>query len=990
MKYWKDIDDYKNNDLHNANPVKSHEEEISLFDLIENESTSSRRDFLKIFGFSIASASVLSSCEKPVTKAIPYLIQPETVTPGESDYYASTFYDGEQYGSILVKVRDGRPIKIEGNDLSRLSQGSTSPIVQASVLELYDDNRIRQPMINLQESTWEAVDAGIVEKLQAIKTRGGKIALLSSSIISPSTLKVIDRFKKEYPGLKHTMYDPVSVSGIREAHEITFGLRAIPGYQFDKANVIVSFNADFLGNWLAPNEFARSYISRRKLDDGQKSMSRHIQVETNLSMTGSNADERISIRPSEEKMAVAHLYHELLNLSGQIPGTTLPDMDPGFKSIAGELYENRGQSLVISGSNDTEVQVLINSINNLLGNYGQTLDLNDPILTKKGNDKELKELVEEINTGEIDGILFYHVNPAFDFPIAGEIKKGIENIELSVSFSNTWDETAVLVDYICPDHHYLESWNDANPRIGHYSLCQPVISPIFDTRQVQDSLLRWSGDETAYLELIKEFWNKELFPASTGHLNFTDFWNHSLQDGFFESGNNKQSRQPRFRPFSLNGILESLKSSGGGDLVELHLYESNIIGTGKHTNNPWLQETPDPISKICWDNYAAVSPLFAEDQLLKTGDVILIDKNLEIPILIQPGQKYGTISIALGYGKEVTGKAASGIGANGYSMIDNRDGQRIYHRFVDFTKTGKKHELAMTQSHHSMEGRPIIRETNLEAYLENPSAGNEIRENILKHLDSPYEKHNYEGHHWGMVIDLNSCIGCNACVVACTSENNVPVVGREEVKKSREMHWIRIDRYYSGDPENPSVHQQPVMCQHCDNAPCENVCPVAATTHSSEGLNQMTYNRCIGTRYCNNNCPYKVRRFNWFDYNKADSLKNNTVDAAGMTLDLSRMVLNPDVTLRAKGVMEKCTFCVQRIEEKRLKAKLDRRMLNDGEIKTACQQVCPGQAIVFGDMNDESSKVSKLMKDQRTYHLLEELHTLPSVGYLTKIKNKTV
>ncbi len=989
MKYWKDIDEYKNRDLPKVKPVKSHEEENSLFDLIENESTSSRRNFLKIFGFSIASASVLSSCEKPVTKAIPFLIQPETVTPGKSDYYASTFYDGEQYGSILVKVRDGRPIKIEGNDLSRLSQGATSPIVQASVLELYDENRIRQPMINLQESTWEAVDARIINKLQDIKSRGGKIALLSSSIISPSTLKVIDRFKNEYAGLKHVMYDPVSVSGILESHEISFGRRAIPGYKFDRANVIVAFNADFLGNWLAPTEFARAYISRRKLDGGQKSMSRHIQVETNLSMTGSNADERISIKPSEEKLAVANLYHELLSLAGQTPDAAIPDMDPGFKSVARELYENRGQSLVISGSNDTEIQTLINSINHLLGNYGKTLDLNDPILTKKGNDKILKELAEEISSGEIDGILLYHVNPAFDFPLADEIKKGIENIGLSVSFSNTWDETAILVDYICPDHHYLESWNDANPRMGHYSLCQPVISPIFDTRQVQDSLLRWSGEESAYLELIKEFWSNELFPESAGHLNFTDFWNHSLQDGFFESGKNMPARHPAFRPYSLTGMLENLKSTEN-DRIEIHLYESNIIGTGKHANNPWLQETPDPISKICWDNYAAVSPKFAEDHLLKTGDIILIDNKLEIPVLIQPGQKYGTISVALGYGKEVTGKAASGIGANVYSMIDIRNGQKIYYRNVNFTKTGRKYELAIAQPHHSLEGRPIFREANLKAYLENPSAGNEIRENILKHLESPYEKHKYEGHHWGIVIDLNSCIGCNACVVACTSENNVPVVGREEVRKSREMHWIRIDRYYSGDPENPSVHKQPVMCQHCDNAPCENVCPVAATTHSSEGLNQMTYNRCIGTRYCNNNCPYKVRRFNWFDYNKADSLKNNTVDVVGMTLDLPRMVLNPDVTLRAKGVMEKCTFCVQRIEEKRLKAKLDGRMLKDGEIITACQQACPGQAIVFGDMNDESSKVAKLMKDQRNYHLLEELHTLPSIGYLTKINNKSV
>jgi Fe-S-cluster-containing dehydrogenase component len=987
MEYWNDIEKLNNKEPLAPENGKSHdEEEISLFTLIGKETRSSRRDFLKAFGFSIASSAVIASCEKPVTKAIPFLIKPELITPGKADYYASTFYDGEQYGSILVKVRDGRPIKIEGNDLSKLSGGKTSPIIQASVLELYDENRISRPMINLQHSTWAEVDAGITQKLQAIKEKEGKIVLLSSSIISPSTLEVISRFSKEYPNLQHIMYDPVSVSGILESHEINFGRRFIPGYQFEKANVIVSFNADFLGNWLAPVEFTRSYISRRKLDDGQKSMSRHIHFETNLSLTGSNADKRISIRPSEEKLAVAYLYYELLRLSGEPAEVSLPDMDAGLETVAAELFSNKQQSLVISGSNDPEIQILINSINHLLDNYGHTVTLNDPILTRKGNDRDLTGLMADLKEGRIEGIIYYNVNPAYDLPMADEFREGIEGVGLSVSFSNTWNETTAMADYICPDHHYLESWNDANPRIGHYSLCQPAIRPIFDTRQAQDSLLAWSGDNAGYLELIKEYWQNNFYTENQKYLNFNDFWNHCLQDGIFEAGTGLSTQNVTFRPFTMTTILQGIKPSPAEE-IELHLYESNIIGTGKHTNNPWLQETPDPVSKVCWDNYAAVSPQFAGDHNLKTGDMILINERLEIPVLIQPGQKYGTLSVALGYGMEISGRVATGLGSNGYSFTGLQNGHRIYHSKATFTKTGKRYDLAMTQTHHSMEGRPIIREASLDAWIENPSAGNEISEEIKKHLDSLYEGYKYEGHHWGMVIDLNSCIGCNACVVACTSENNVPVVGREEVRKVREMHWIRIDRYYSGDPENPSVYRQPVMCQHCDNAPCENVCPVAATTHSSEGLNQMTYNRCIGTRFCNNNCPYKVRRFNWFDYTKADAFKNNTVDPAGMTLDLSRMVLNPDVTVRAKGVMEKCTFCVQRIEEKKLNAKLEGRPLIDGEIKTACQQVCPAGAINFGDMNDKHSKVIKLMKDERNYHLLEELHTLPSVGYLTKIKN---
>lgn len=983
--YWQDLEELKK--INNDTAGKEEKEEgVSLINIIEDRSRASRRDFLKLFGFTVASASIMSSCKKPVNKAIPYLVKPETITPGKADYYASTFYDGEQYASILVKVRDGRPIKIEGNELSPLSDGSSSPIAQASVLELYDDNRIQKPHINKEETTWEEIDRQIANQLANSRNTGGRIVLLSSSIISPSTLTLIEKFKKDYPILEHVMYDPVSMSGMLDANEENFGKRVIPAYRFEKAKTIVSFNADFLGNWISPVEFAKGYIAGRELKDGQKDMSKHYQLETALSLTGSNADERIPVRPSEEKLAVALLYKELMLLAGKPLSINIPALDVDLKPMARDLYSNSRKSIVVSGSNDKETQLLVNAINSMLGNYGTTIDIDQAVYTKKGNDKELTTLVEDMKRGYIRGLLVYNANPAYDLPNTKDFKEACKNIPLTVSFATSWDETAEISKYVCPDSHYLESWNDANPQEGQYSLAQPAIGTIFDTRQFQDSLLTWSNSNTDFHSYIKDYWRKNLYSAGSKYANFTDFWNHSLQDGVFKTGSSiKNHPEPSIT--GIGNILNGIKKSPEKQ-VELHLYENNSIGTGKHTNNPWLQETPDAISKVCWDNYAAISPKWANDNNISQGDVIILNDTLEVPVLLQPGQTYGTVSVAVGYGREKTGTAGQGVGVNVYPFQLVKDGVREHYNVVEVLNTGKTYTLALTQTHNSMEGRPIIREASLEDYVDDPAAGNEMHEKVKHHLKSLYPEKVFEGHHWGMAVDLNTCIGCNACVVGCTAENNVPVVGRDEVRRVHEMHWLRIDRYYSGDPENPEVSRQPVMCQHCDNAPCENVCPVAATTHSNEGINQMAYNRCIGTRYCNNNCPYKVRRFNWFDYTQADALPANTVDPAGMTLDLPRMVLNPDVTVRAKGVMEKCSFCVQRVQEKKLDAKLDGRPLNDGEIKTACMQACPTNAIVFGDLNDPESKVSKLVKDKRNYHLLEELHTLPSVSYLTKIRNK--
>ncbi len=524
----------------------------------------------------------------------------------------------------------------------------------------------------------------------------------------------------------------------------------------------------------------------------------------------------------------------------------------------------------------------------------------------------------------------------------------------------------------------MESWNDLEPKAGLFSLAQPTIAKLFDSRNVQESLLKWSGVETTYRDYIKAQWESGQFLQQNELADFRMFWNTSLQKGVFEPG---ASVQAAYNNGGLSGAASSLKSANTG--TELVLYESVALGNGKYANNPWLQELPDPLAKISWDNYASVPVAYAEENGLTNESVIKIN-GIELPVFVQPGQAKDTIAVALGYGRKYAGKVGEQVGKNMFEYLTSANGGRQYYlENVDIeVVAGATYQLALSQTHHSMEGRPIVRETNLDKYLLDNASGNEFHKKAEKHHVSLYEKMDFKGHHWGMAIDLNSCTGCGNCAISCQAENNIQVIGKEEVRNRRIMHWIRIDRYYSEDPANPEVSHQPVMCQHCDNAPCENVCPVAATPHSDEGINQMAYNRCVGTKYCMNNCPYRVRRFNWFKYVNNDSFDYNANN------DLGRMVLNPDVTVRSRGVVEKCSMCVQRIQEKKQEAKLDGRKIDDGEIKTACQQSCPGNAIVFGDMNDPNSKISKMFKDKRNYHLLEELHTLPSVGYLTKVRNK--
>ena len=989
-KYWRSIEEL------NFVASEKVQTQVGLHQSAEKikEAELSRRDFLVTSGFSLAAASLaLTGCENVINKAIPLLVKPETITPGVSTFYASTFFDGHDYCSILVKTTEGRPIKIEGNTLSSISTGGTNAKVQASVLSLYDDFRNKSPIKNKQKASWETVDSEIISKLEELTKNKGKIVILTSSVISPSTKSVFSDFIKKYPTTEVISYDAISSSGIIEANKLSFGKEVLPTYKFNQADLIVSFGADFLGTWIAPIEFTRQYSSRRKISKGNTAISRHIQFESTLSLTGSNADYRLPMNPSEEGSILVELYNKLAVKAGK-KGVAEPGLKIDIGNLAEEIWAKKGKTLVVSGSNDIQIQVLVNKINHLVGSYGTTIDLDTPTYYRQGVDSKMADLVQRLEKEEIKGIILYNVNPAYDYPQADRFAKALAKTALSVSFAETLDETASLVNFVCPDHHFLESWNDAEPRKNSYSLAQPTINKLFDTRQAQESLLKWAGligpvtdankEDSPYYLYIKKYWEKNLHPMQTDHLTFTAFWNKSLQNGVFESKTVAKTTSPSF----LLGDAEFTKiatavAANKAEGFEYSVYENIGIGTGKHANNPWLQELPDPVSKVCWDNYLAVSYDTAKRLNLKLGDIVKVNDLFEIPILIQPGQSDNTVSIALGYGRVNAGKVASDVGKNAFKLvaIKNND-QRIYSGSgITFKPTGKNYIFALTQTHHTMEGRDHVRRGNLSEYKENPYAGNEKHVEDMKNKHSLYKERVFEGHHWGLAVDLNQCTGCSACVIACTAENNVPVVGRDEVRQKRIMHWLRIDRYYSEQPVKPEVYFQPVMCQHCNNAPCENVCPVEATQSSKEGLNEMAYNRCVGTRYCMNNCPYHVRRFNWLAYSNNNKLDYN------MNSDLGKMVLNPDVVVRTRGVVEKCSFCVQRIQESKLTAKKENRELIDGEIKTACVQACPAGAMVFGDLNKKDSAVSKAFADERNYFLLEEVHTLPAVGYLTKIKN---
>ncbi|HQQ82089.1 MAG TPA: TAT-variant-translocated molybdopterin oxidoreductase [Cyclobacteriaceae bacterium] len=1021
--YWKGLEQLKNDPAY----VKNADKEFVNVGM-EEDPGHSRRDFLKMMGFSVAAVS-LAACETPVRHAIPFVNKPVDADPGIPNYYASSYVNGGDYCSVVVKTRDGRPIKIEGNSLSSVSMGGTNAQVEASVLSLYDSYRLRFPKIGDKDTDWASVDAEVIAKLGEIAGSGGQIRIVSHTILSPSTLATIEAFKAKYPTAQHIQYDAVSAYGIYKANEISFGKGMIPSYDFSKAKVIVSFGADFLGTWISPIEFAKQYSLTRKIDEDHREMSRHYQFEANLSLTGANADYRTMMKPSEGGLIIAQLYNLLAAKAGKAA------LSAGFENVANlekaaeDLWSARGNSLVVCRSNDPSVQVIINAINDLLGNYGTTILTNKPSNFRNGNDEAMSQFIADAEAGKIDGVIFYNCNPVYNHPMGAKLEAALKNMKLTVSTGYTEDETGSAVTYKAPDHHYLESWNDFEPKKNIYSLSQPAITPIFKSRQTQESFLIWAGQSAPdYFSILQANW-KNWFYGKTGNgMDFQSWWDKCLYDGVLEL----PAEDGKTLTFSadLSAAAASVAAGSKSNGLELVIYESYGVGNGSQANNPLLHELPDPITKVVWDHPVTISQKDAKalgftndgESNTQIGTLTVNGQSVAVPVLIQPGQTPGTIGISLGYGRTKVGKVSEGLGKNAYPFLPVNNGiVGIAAAGVTLVKTDEAFQLAQTQTHQTYMGREsVIQESVLSEFKKDAWAGREIPkitkwdEKVDASTLSLWKGHDYNDHHWAMSIDLNSCTGCGSCIVACNVENNVALVGKDEVIRRREMHWLRIDRYYSSAEtnhhnydsmevasENPEVVFQPMMCQHCNNAPCETVCPVAATTHSSEGLNQMTYNRCIGTRYCANNCPYKVRRFNWFKYHDNQQFYQSN---PAMNTDLGRMVLNPDVTVRSRGVMEKCSFCVQRIQSGKLNAKKERRPMKDGEVVTACQAACATGAIVFGDINNADSAISKLLKvskdekrpngidkkigNPRAYRVLEEIGVKPNIFYLTKIRNK--
>ncbi|CAN5225771.1 TAT-variant-translocated molybdopterin oxidoreductase [soil metagenome] len=1023
-KYWKGLEQLKNDTAF----VKHAGKEFANIG-VEEDPGHSRRDFLKMMGFSVAAAS-LAACEAPIRHAIPFVNKPMDADPGIANYYASTYIDGGDYCSILVKTRDGRPVKIEGNALSSVSGGGTSAQVEASVLSLYDNYRLRGPKIADKSADWETVDSEVIAKLGSAKS----VRIVSNSILSPSTKAVIEKFKAKYPSTQHIQYDPISYYGVWKANEASFGTGFIPSYDFSKAKTIVSLGADFLGTWLAPIEFTKQFATTRKIDEDHREMSRLYQFEANLSLTGANADYRTMVKPSQSGLVAAQLYNLVAakagkgGLSAKIEGITYLD------KAAEDLWATRGSSLVVSGSNDKSVQTIVNGINDMLGSYGSTINAGLPVNFRQGNDEAMAAFITEATGGKVDAVIFYNCNPVYDHPMGAQLGAALKNIALTVSTGYTEDETGSLSAYKAPDHHYLESWNDYEPKKGLYSLSQPAITPLFKSRQAQESFMVWSGTPTDYFSFVKENWKNwfygKISKADSG-LDFQAYWDRCLYEGVLETTPAAASAIAFAGDVAAASSLVSSTYSATNSGYELAVYESYGVGNGSQANNPLLQELPDPITKIVWDHPITLSQADAKalkfemdgESNTQFANLTVGGISMEVPVLVQPGQAPGTIGISLGYGRTKVGKVAENIGKNAYPFLAMVNGSisSDVTSGVSIVQTDKPFQLAQTQTHQTYMGREnVIQESVLSEFKKDAFAGRDIPKvtNWDEKVDpsslSLWKGHTYNNHHWGMSIDLNTCTGCGSCIVACNVENNVSLVGKDEVIRRREMHWLRIDRYYSSPvgtkmdskeaeiaAENPEVVFQPMLCQHCNNAPCETVCPVAATTHSTEGLNQMTYNRCIGTRYCANNCPYKVRRFNWFKYHDNQQFYQSN---PAMNTDLGRMVLNPEVTVRSRGVMEKCSFCVQRIQASKLTAKRERRPMKDGEVITACQAACTSGAIVFGDMNNPESAISKLLKisvdekgasgfdkktgNPRAYRVLEEIGVKPNIFYLTKIRNK--
>ncbi len=948
----------------------------------------SRRGLLKLLmGASAALAVGVPGCaRKPVRKIVSRARGPEYQKPGKPLYYSSTWTDGPYPYGLLIKTVDGRPIKIEGNPDHPINQGTSTAAMQASILSLYDPDRLRTPTRSGQTISWQDVDKQVIDAL----SKAASVVLLTRATLGPAERALIDDFLARCPAARHFVHEPAHDGPRRTAWQQIYTKDGELLPRIDRAKIILSLECDFLGTDGAVLENVRSFVAGRRLDDAahqHAEMNRLHVAEGVLTLTGSNADQRLRLRPSALGALALAIRAALggddaaLSSFAQEHHVERPVLD----AIVRDLAENHGAALVVAGAHlPSSVHAAVALLNDDLGAAGQTLEWNPMPAALPVSDPA--DVRAAFATG-VDVAICVGVNPVYDWP-DGDFSALLAKANLSIGHGLYADETLSVCNLALPSNHYLESWNDAEPRAGVKTLCQPVIAPLFDTRQEAESLLIWTrglaGDDAASGETedwhgyLQNRWQRRLVSEDTPDATTrrARAWEDSLRIGGEFAAT--VTPLPALNRDVAKTLAQSASPAGEYELVVL---PHHAVHDGRFAGNGWLQELPDPVSKLVWDNAAAISPKTAERLNLAEGDLLGItvgSRSAILPALLQPGMADGVVETTLGHGRSAGGSVAQEAGGTNVAPLMAGPEGHAARRLVPDVKLHRDSlakSLVRTQKQVSMHGRPIVLDGNLDEYRH---AADFVKHR--RHLPESadlYQPYDYsKGHKWAMAIDLNACTGCGACMTACQAENNIPIVGREQCDKGREMHWIRIDRYHAGDPDNPTVHHQPMLCQHCDNAPCENVCPVNATTHSPDGLNEMVYNRCVGTRYCANNCPYKVRRFNFLRFQEK-RLRD----------PVQELVFNPQVTVRGVGVMEKCTFCVQRINAGRYTLADAQARVPDGTIQTACQQSCPAQAIVFGDLNDPDSKITRLRASGRAFHVLEELNVKPNVSYLARVRN---
>ena len=928
-----------------------------------------RRSFLRSLGASMALAGITACTKQPVERLVPYVRQPETLVPGEPRHYATTMTLGGFGTGLLVESHDGRPTKIEGNPEHPMSLGATHVFHQASLLDLYDPDRSQAVLHGGQISGWNAYLGAMHEALRGSSApHGVRLRILTETVASPTLSALMQAVLERFPNARWHQFEPVNRDHEHAGARLAFGEVVAAHYHFAKADVVLALDADLLFAHPATLRLARDFAGRRRASSEPAVMNRFYAVETTPTVTGSNADHRLALRSNEMEMFAWELMRRLGGIAEAAPSIRSPH-ERWLKALAEDLQRHRGRCLVAAGAQQSPlVHALAHAMNDALGNVGRTVHYTAPAEAHAVNQlQSLRELAEDLENDRVDVLLMLGGNPAYAAPSDFEFARRLTRARLRIHLSPDVNETSALCQWHLPQSHYLESWGDARAFDGTVSLIQPLILPLYAGKsdlEVIDSLLGQPvrGD----YDIVRDHWKRE-----DRWEDFENGWRRTVHDGWM-ADTASPSKEVRFR------AEEWPEPAAPTESLEVVFRPDPTVWDGRFANNGWLQELPKPITKLTWDNAALIAPATARNLNLENGDVVVLElegRNVRVPVWLTPGQAQNSVALHLGYGRTRVGRVGAGAGCDAFML---RSSNSLWTgRQIRLEKTDAHHSLACTQNHQVIDSdeRQVYREATWREY----QADHDI---IRRHTEEPAqdetlfrpEEHRYDGYHWGMSIDLGACIGCNACVLACQAENNIPVVGKEQVAKGREMHWIRIDTWLAGSPDEPRMAHQPVPCMHCENAPCELVCPVAATVHDKEGLNLQVYNRCIGTRYCSNNCPYKVRRFNFFQY-------------ADRTTPSLKPMRNPDVTVRSRGVMEKCTYCIQRISRARIAAKREGRPIADGAIQTACQQACPAQAIVFGDIRDADTQVSKLKKLPLNFSMLGQLNTRPRTTYLAKLRH---